>query len=142
MPLGIQYCRAYSKKVNLYLRAGCNIDLLQYGQYHCSKVKPYEINGANEAMFELNILSKEDALLYPSIFFGAGIDFYTSWSKWHIGLSLQKATTPYLSGYYRFYNLKVSSSSWGKYQVYGDYIALDMGLTLKKFRKKYRQMKA
>lgn len=142
MPLGIQYRRAYSKKVNLYLRAGCNIDLLQYGQYHCSKVKPYEINGANEAMFELNILSKEDALLYPSIFFGAGIDFYTSWSKWHIGLSLQKATTPYLSGYYRFYNLEVSSSSWDKYQVYGDYIALDMGLTLKKFRKKYRQMKA
>ncbi len=82
------------------------------------------------------MISQYNRVVYPSLFIGGGIDYYTSWSKLHVSLNIQKSVMPYMRGYFAFYNLDVSGDSYGIYKLNGDYIGLDVGITLKKFKKK------
>lgn len=137
VPLGIVYHVELRNKISLHYKGGINLDFIQDGQFSMG----YEItNDYNftKRYFDIEMRSQNNSIVYPSVFLGSGIDFYTSWAKLHFTLNVQKAIIPYMKGGFRFYNLDVSEDAYGTYKLWGDHIGLDVGITLKKFKKKDR----
>lgn len=134
IPLGFLYNITQQGRFNYHAKGGVNFDLIQYGGYGKTFAITNE-NGVYKEYLRVEMLSAYDNLVYPAIFLGAGVDYHTSWSKLHFTLNVQKGIIPYMKGGYRFYNLNESEDSYGTYKLWGDYIGLDIGITLKKFRK-------
>lgn len=134
IPIGFLYNIAQQGRFNYHAKAGINFDLIQYGEYG----KRYSITneqGISKQYLSVEMLSEDNNLVYPAIFLGAGVDYHTRWSKLHFTLNVQKGIIPYMKGAYHFYNLNESEDSYGSYKLWGDYIGLDIGITLKKFKK-------
>ena len=134
VPVGIFYSKILKNNLNIHFKGGINIDFIQYGKY----TKDYEITNDRNIIkryLTVNMISQYNNIAYPSLFLGTGIDYHTLWAKLHFTLNVQKALIPYMQGSYHFYNLDISPESNGTYKLWGDFIGLDIGITIKKFKK-------
>lgn len=131
IPIGLRHTRVVDYRCNIHTKIGINLDVLNYGGYGFSV--RYE-DGTSKRFFYIDMFSQQKNVFYPGIFVGYGIDWYTKWAILHVTLNAQKSIFPYMNGVYEFMNLAQSPNSFGTYKLRGDYLGIDLGITLKKFR--------
>lgn len=135
IPIGLIYRQVQSYRLSTHFKVGVNMDFLSYGQYQYGGI----MEDKDDHVFrfhDINLLSTKDNVFYPGIFVAYGFDLYTKWSILHLSINAQKSILSYMNGTYEIMNLKQSPSTLGTYKLRGDYIGLDLGITLKKFKKR------
>lgn len=132
MPLGILYEQELKGNWKWFAKGGVNVDFLGFGEV--SRLYTIVRNGMEKEYLLLYYTSQAKNVFYPGLFLGGGIDYYTSFAKIHLSVTMQKSLIPYMQGYYEFSNMNHSSNSYGNYILRADYIGLDLGITLKKFK--------
>lgn len=133
IPIGLIYQQPISYRMSTHLKVGVNIDILNYGSFGFGGYST-DKDGNDIHFHQIELVSMRNNVFYPGIFIAYGIDWYTKWSILHISLNGQKSIIPYMKGTYEIMNLKNSPNTIGTYTLRGDYIGIDLGITLKKFK--------